>query len=542
MASKSRKKRTGDITKSNFTGKKGLGKLLEEIIRESLSPECNRILLESKIRELENADKNYVPLLSRMVTRGKTNEQKVIFDLLVRKKNGEVIDSLKNIIQEDVVSVKIRRQALNQLERWGGDVDEELRKLLDEGEVIISIVEKYAEFGESLEPELEASIIQRFTRLSKSLKVSIIKQLLDEYPHGLQVVLKLTRGEADLDERIINQLAERGTAEIADLFCTFLVETKNKGLRRLLKKHLFQMKNKGLNVVIPTIEEEEPLKFQKMESHQPNAYVTSIDYLGDRLIFLSKSTFGWGMVFFQITVSDQEGIKNLSAFNLNRREIKNFLNRISEGGIIHLMEINPEYCHFLIEEAYQVNIKKGITPPEQFVQWKVEIDDIKGEIVEPIIYAQISKETIQEGKTEWWRSQYQRINELDLFKGWFLEPRFVWEYIEKYNDVATSPLILNPYQTEERKESIISEAAERIFTNEYRGLYKRRLEEMAYILFRMNQEESAKLVLLAADDLRSEGLSSKTHGFLKELVKKSILLYGEDEREQRRDQLIITPR
>lgn len=542
MASKSRKKRTGDITKSNFTGKKGLGKLLEEIIRESLSPECNRILLESKIRELENADKNYVPLLSRMLTRGKTNEQKVIFDLLVRKKNGEVIDSLKNIIQEDVVSVKIRRQALNQLERWGGSVDEELRQLLDEGEVIISIVEKYAEFGESLEPELETSIIQRFTRLSKSLKVSIIKQLLDEYPHGLQVVLKLTRGEADLDERIINQLAERGTAEIADLFCTFLVETKNKGLRRLLKKHLFQMKNKGLNVVIPTIEEEEPLKFQKMESPQPNAYVTSIDYLGDRLIFLSKSTFGWGMVFFQITVNDQEGIKNLNAFNLNRREIKNFLSRISEGGIIHLMEINPEYCHFLIKEAYEVNIKKGITPPEQFVQWKVEIDDIKGEIVEPIIYAHISKETIQEGKTEWWRSQYQRINELDLFKGWFLEPRFVWEYIEKYNDVATSPLILNPYQTEERKESIISEAAERIFTNEYRGLYKRRLEEMAYILFRMNQEESAKLVLLAADDLRSEGLSSKTHGFLKELVKKSILLYGEDERERRRDQLIITPR
>jgi hypothetical protein len=337
-------------------------------------------------------------------------------------------------------------------------------------------------------------------------------------------------------------LAAKGTSEVGDLFGKVLVETKNKNLRRLLKKHLFQMRNKGLEVVIPKIEDEEPPKLMKVESPQANAYVTGIDYLGERLVFLSKSVLGWGVVFFQISLSDQEGIKNFSVFDLNRKEIKDFLNRISEDDVIQLIDISPDYCYYLIDEAYQINLIKGITLPEQFSHWKSEIDDLKGEITEPIIYSYIPKEVIHEKNSITGREKQITLLELDALKDWFLEPRLVRDYIEKYKTVETSPLVLNPYQVEYRKESIFAEAAREIFDDDYRRIYKRRLEEMAYIIFRMNREESAKLTLFAAHDLGPEGIPSEDHGFLKGLVQKSILFYIEGEKESQKDRLIVIPR
>jgi len=365
MARRSRKKGDRTDTGNELSGKKGTGKLIDEIIQESLNPDCNLILLDGKVRELEESGKNYLSLLMKRIGQGKFPEQKVVFDLLVRKKSKEIIKNLEKIGQEEVVSIKIRRQALMQLKKWGKNVDEDLLELFEEGGEIIDAIEQNAEFGGVLEKGIEPSIIQKFTQLPRNLKVSIIKQVLDEYLKGLPLVLKLIQGEADLDEKIINMLAAKGTSEVGDLFGKILVETKNKNLRRLLKKHLFQMRNRGLEVVIPKIEDEEPPKLMRVDPPQANAYVTGIDYLGERLVFLSKSVLGWGVIFFQISLSDQEGIKNFSVFDLNRKEIKDFLTRISEDDVIKLIDISPDYCYYLIDEAYQINLKKGITLPEQ---------------------------------------------------------------------------------------------------------------------------------------------------------------------------------
>jgi len=542
MARSSRKKRAGESLKKELSRRKGTGKLVEEIIRESLNPDCNRILLEGKIKELEDSGKNYQLILMKSIRQRKAPEQKVVFGLLVRKKSRETIKNLKKIVQEDLISIKIRRLALIQLEKWGENIDEALLKLLEEGEEIISAIEKSYELSEALEERISPSIIQKFSQLPKSLKVSSIKQILDDFPNSSSLVLKLIQGEGDLDEKVVSMLATIGTLEIGDLFARVLVETKNKNLRRLLKRHLFQMKNRGLEVVIPKIEAEEPPKFLRVRPSQADAYITSIDYLGERLVFLSKSVLGWGVVFFQITLSDQEGIKNFNAFDLNRKEIKNFLNRISEDSVFQLIDIDPAYCYFLIDEAYQINLNKGIAPPEQFSHWKAEIDDLKGKITEPIIYSFIPQEAVREENLSIQREKYITLFELEEFKEWFLEPRLLWDYIEKYKEVETSPLVLSPYQIEERKESILTEAAQKIFASEFRQIYKRRLEEMAYILFRTDKNESAMLTIFAAADLRADGIPSEKHGFLYGLVKKSIVFYLGGRNAEQEDRFIITPR
>ena len=541
MAKRSRKKSIGGTPENEFPLKKGPGKLLEEIIQESHKPDCNLILLDGKIRELEKSGEDCLPLLMKRLRQGNSSEQKVILGLLTRKKSTEAIKNIKKIINENSFPVNILRQALLQLQKWEEPVDENLLKLLEEGEGIIYAIQKFTELGGFLEEETENAILKKFSLLPEQLKFSLIKQISDEFPKAFPFILQLIKKEPILDEKVINLLASNATAEVGEIFTNLLKNTKDKNLRRLLKRHLFQMKNRGLEVVIPENDESEPLKIVNLEPSQATVYISGIDYVGDRLIFLSKSVLRWGVLFFQITISDQDGIKNFSAFDLKRKEIKNFLKKISEDGVVQFIEITPEYGYFLIDEAYQINLQKGIPLPEQFNHWKVEIDDLRGSVTEPIIYSCIPHDTLHEPTLSAARDQYHALFEFEEFKSWFLEPRLVWGYLEKLRAIEESPLILNSLHVEQRRAAIFSEAVQKIFDEDFRRIYQRRLEETAYMLLRTNKEEAAKRALCAAWDIKPQGIASEKHGFLKKLVHRSILFYAEGT-ERRRDKSLIVPR
>lgn len=546
MAKKDKKISTKTSTKISGEGenreKRGPGKLLQEIIEESLSPDCNRILLEGKIKDFEESQRECLPLLRKKIRSGSVAEQKVIFSLMVRKKNKEVSDYLRQISDDKAFSVLLRREAILQRSRWGEPVDEALRALLEQAEEVIYAVEKNAQLGDALGQGLSPEVAEKFSSLPRELRTALVRDLLEDNVKTLRVVLRLIRSEEDLDEDIIDRLGEIGTQEVGEFFARVLGESKNKGLRRVLKRHLFQLQSKGLEVSLPRLEEEGSPKFVKAESTPASAFITGIDYLGERLAFIDKPVPGWGSVFFQISLSDQEGIKNLSAFDLSRKEVKSFLNRVSEEGVIQLIEVNPEYCYYLVHQAFQINLQKGIPLPGAYTQWKGEIDELKGLVTEPLIYSVLPRPSREELTFGVSRDNYAMLCELRGLKDWFLEPRLVWEYVEKYREADESPLVLDGQQRENRKELVFSEAAGTLFTAPLRRTYQRRLEEMAYVLFCTDQREEAELALHAAADLDPEGLPSQGHGFLCALVKRSVLLYCEAEKENRRRRNIMLPR
>lgn len=515
---------------------------MNEIIEESTKPDRNLILLDGKIRELAESGKKSVPFLMKKIGGGTGQAQNVIFDLLMRIKGKEFLGNLIKIASDELVTVKIRRQALTELKKAGESVDEDFLRALERGEEVIGAVEKFSNVEGMLGKELNLSVIEAFHGLGEGLKVSIVRQLVDDYGGNIGVVVKLLGRETELDEKVVEMLAAKGTVEVGSLFTEILVKTTNKPLRRALKRNLYQMKTRGLDVVIPNGDDEGPPQLLKTEPSEVIAGLSGIDYLGERLVLLGKSVAGWGMIFFQITLSDIEGIRHFNAFEIKRKEIKKIFQKIAEGGVITLIEVGSQYCYFLIEEAYQVNLSKGIPLPGQFGEWKAELNEMKGDVKEPIVYGCGLLQGLSEAQRTHMEGKYATLLELGIFRNWFLEPRLVWTYVEKYRQAETSPLVLNPYQVEERIGSIVTDAAKRIFDDEYRRIYRRRLEEMAYMLYCEGDEVSAKCALCAAVDLGAGGLPSEGHGFLRELIKRSIHLYLEGEKAQQKDGLIVPPR
>ena len=80
---------------------------------------------------------------------------------------------------------------------------------------------------------------------------------------------------------------------------------------------------------------------------------------------------------------------------------------------------------------------------------------------------------------------------------------------------------------------------QKIFDEDFRKIYQRRLEETAYMLFRTNKEEEANCALCAAWDLKPQGIASEKQGFLQKLVHRSILFYAEGTERRRNNSLIV---
>ncbi|MCX8012155.1 MAG: hypothetical protein N3A64_03250 [Desulfobacterota bacterium] len=522
--------------------KKELENMLEEIIREYFNPDCNLILLENKIKELEKFPENYPPLLMKKFRQSNSEKQKVVYDLLVRRKNKTIIRYLEDIIKGDFAVIKIMRQALLQLQKWEEKIDENLLGVIEKGEEVIYAIEKFLNNGGYLEKSIFSSITPKFNSLPPNIKRAITKQVIEDYPSALPLILKIIQEQTEFDEKMVALLATKSpTLELAELLSNWIRKTEDKNIRRRIKRYLFQMKNRGINISVPSTDEDiESVKFSFSNTLDANVYITGIDYIGDRLVFISKSVLRWGTILFQITLSDQEGIKNFNAFNLSRKEIKNFLKNILKNITIQLVEITPDYGYFLIDEAYHINLNKGIPLPEQFIHFKTEIDELKGSITEPLIYSCFPQDFFDENNLNAFRQNYHSIFNYKEFKGWFLEPRLIVDYLEKINEAENSPLILSNYQIEERYQTIFTEAVRKIFNQEWRRIYQRRLEEMAYILFCLQKKEISKLALAAGYDLRKEGIISENHSFIRELVKRSFSFYKKTNENSSEDSLIIS--
>jgi hypothetical protein len=80
---------------------------------------------------------------------------------------------------------------------------------------------------------------------------------------------------------------------------------------------------------------------------------------------------------------------------------------------------------------------------------------------------------------------------------------------------------------------IFRQAVEELFNKPRRALFRRRLEEMAYVLWKTGKQNEPQMALAAALGMESEGGFLSPHPFLLELVKRSLTARLEEEAKKK---------
>jgi hypothetical protein len=308
----------------------------------------------------------------------------------------------------------------------------------------------------------------------------------------------------------------------------------------MIKRSLYRLKSKGV-VVEEVLSEKEHSILRPLPEEGKEGYASGIDFLGYRVLWLILPHPGRGLGVMNGVVSDREGIVDFSQDEMTRKGFRTFFKEIREKNPFPIVEIEPSYVAYLFGKAYQLNLeKKGASPPG-YLQAKGEIERIKKDYAKPLAYSYLQAEDVA-GDDRFLRKGTDLLKG-DVFSSWRIEDELIGPYADEVREAEESKIVLNPSQKEVRFQAIFEKALTELFSGERRLLYQRRLEEMAFVLFRLGREEEAKISLAVAMDLEKPLRPIQPSPFLFQLVTQSIfsLLAEAKEKKAKDVSLIVKP-
>ena len=336
----------------------------------------------------------------------------------------------------------------------------------------------------------------------------IFQYLLPHLEKGPQAAGRLAELMVTIPDRLTGRLLHR-----------MFEATRDKRVRKTIKRSLYRLKSKGVVVEEISSDKAKPI-LRPLQEGPKEGFASGIDFLGYRLLWLIIPRPGRGLTVMRGIVSDREGIVDFALEEMTRKGFRNFFEEVQEKNPFPMVEMEASYVAFLFSQAYPLDAEKKGNSPQDYLRAKREIENIKIDYPKPLIYSYLQADEMA-GDDRMLRKGGDLLK-ADLFSSWRIEEERIQPYADEVWEAEESKIVLNPAQKEVRLQGIYQKALTDLFSGEKRFLYRRRLEEMAYVLLKLGREEEAKISLSVAMDLEKPLNPIQPNHFLFQLVTKSI--------------------
>jgi len=372
-------------------------------------------------------------------------------------------------------------------------------------------------------------------------RVEMLQRKEEDPQRSFEFISQFLGKSSELDVAIAEGLARVPSSTTAKILTQMKASYQNKPLLKAIRRSLYRLKQRGIPIEDTGVGEKSTPVIRPLPSNVPQGFASAIDYAGNRLIILAIPRIPRGLNTHEAIVSDTEGLLNFRRDGMTRKAFHVFLENVRKRVELPIVEIPPAYGRFLMEEAYALTEKREKTPPQEFLMAKREISDIENGIQGPLVYGLLDADEIK-GNDRFLAESKILLARSDILN-WVLEPEEVEPYVTAVREAEESKIALNPTQKEEWLQGIYQRALRELFPKDRRLLYKRRLEEMAYVLFKLDRTDEARQCLAAALDLEKEVSSLRPNPFLHQLVVSSIyrLMAATYEKGGKEPSLIVKP-
>ena len=393
--------------------------------------------------------------------------------------------------------------------------------------------------GELLNSEIkERLVMEDIQGLIEKIRVDIQDGKSDE--EIFQFLQPLLGKDPEFDEPLAELLATLSDARTVKILQRMLRISKEKKVQKMIKRSLYRLRSKGIS-----IEEVSPKKeasvLRPVQAEPPKGMCGGFDTVGQRFLFLVIPHSGRGGTVMEGVISDTLGLVNFSGEEMTRKGVRMFVEEIQKRSPFPLVEMEASYVGFLFAQAYRSTLERKEAVPQDYLRLKGEIEDVKKEYERPLIYSYLPLDEIAgEGRP---LGKEEDLLKSDLFSSWRIGEDLIRRYADEIQEAGESKIVLHPTQKEARFQGIYQKALSELFSGERRFLYKRRLEEMAYLLVKSGKKEEARLSLAVALDLEKPLNLIQPNPFLLQLIVKSIMthLAEANEKKAKEPSLIVKP-
>ncbi len=347
--------------------------------------------------------------------------------------------------------------------------------------------------------------------------------------------------EPCLTTHLIDALARIPTPETAHLLMGMMEKMDEKQVIKSIKRTLYRLKQKGVKWEEKAPKDEPILKPPKPA--EPQGYLGSIDATGSRMIVIGKPQPLRGLLVIFSIVNDLEGIQEFNLKEFSKKSFNEFMKDSLASAEFPIVTAPGAYCIHILKEAASLTQSLSKPLPQGYHDAESECKDIVWDYPAPLIYQYIKEDEVKDSAHL--LKDSISLHKIVPFSTWHLAAPEVQKYATRITETQQSKIVLRPDQKEARLNAIYRDALEELFPEEKRFLWKRRLEEVAYILLKTGKENEARASLSAAIDLNNPFSPIEPNPFIWNLLLKSIYILIEEDHEKKEEEkktsLIVTP-
>jgi hypothetical protein len=340
---------------------------------------------------------------------------------------------------------------------------------------------------------------------------------------------------------LIEALVRIPTPLTAQLLTGLIAQTEDKTVIKSIKRTLYRLRQRGV-IWEESTSSDKPI-LRPPEHAQTQGYLGAIDSTGSRIALAAKPRPLRGLLAVFSIVNDLEGIQNFTVREFSKKGLEEFVKSSLSSEDFPVVSAPGAYCMRLIKEAASVTREASKPLPPGYHDAENEFRNFTWDDPYPIVYQLIHEEEVKDQGHLLRESA--NLHEIMPFAAWFIPGEILQEYASSIKDAEESRIVLSSDQKGVRINSIYTKALQEIFPEHKRLVWKKRLEEMAYILLQTGRDKEARVALSAAVDLQKPFSSIEPNPFIWNLLLKSIhILIGseqEETEEKEKSSLIITP-
>ncbi len=514
---KSRQKPEKTISNS----KNKINIILDQIIEQSKNLQQLDSFFRDKTEEMCEIDKNFFPIVAKRFQRADHKDREILLQMFKHYQGIEHIKFLQEFIKRETFLPRTGITILEVLNKSDAILEEGMASRLLDFDHLAQRIKNWLLDGLSGEgQDIAESLVEEFTKRSENEKEGLIHQLIeDEGVNFSAFIIKIVERDGDEARIILKFVTDYSEVDSVKILEKVYQQTGMKEISKIIKKLTHSLKQKGLEVPVTLgAEPQTGSVFKTVSLPEPSAVISSVDPEGFRLIFMVKPVTTYEFKVFNIITNDMKGIHEIEVINAFRKECQHFVDKLFSSEKTDFLEIPPESAAFLVEEACRITQENNNIISANISQWKTMFSDLIAAKKGPMIYGCLNKEKI--ASKEYLLSQMEDLlNKTDIAL-WFVISKEAKEQWMKMTNILYSPLVLSDVQKQERISEFHRNTVTLFFDKSRIKVYKRRLEEIAFFLYKKGKTDLAETALSAACSLGDPEIRPESDLFCSCLIKK----------------------
>jgi hypothetical protein len=328
-----------------------------------------------------------------------------------------------------------------------------------------------------------------------------------------------------------NEFSIRLMSEIDDHF-------KDNKVHKSIKRALFKLEKRGVSVELFHGEDNRSSAILKPpERDEPIAYLGPVDGIGSRALVIVLDRSMKGLDIGMGVVSDEHGIQEFLFGNLSRKRTKETIDQLAETAG-PLVEASLSHAVTIVENSYQRHLELHPEAPADYLELRPWLLENVTLLNRPVIFEYMPEISFSDGILT--DSQIHKLFQHRLMESWLIDFESLKPFMEDIEKLEKSPIFLSGTQKADQAREIKKKGMEELFPTVKRALLKHRLEETAYIFFKLDEAEYSKLCLYAGKAMDQEDTTLRANPIIEHLFDRSLNFYlnsnhGVVEEESRED-------